>query len=61
MSSLLFPTVLLTSSTLREKVIASEGMVGMQAELLELLNSVDKKLDYRNFLAATMEKVRHQQ
>ncbi|CAM9226582.1 unnamed protein product [Hapterophycus canaliculatus] len=39
-----------------QQVIASEGMVGMQAELLELLNSVDKKLDYRNFLAATMEK-----
>lgn len=39
------------------KVIASEGMVEMQAEVLELLNSVDAKLDYRSFLAATMEKV----
>lgn len=39
------------------KVIASEGMVEMQAEVLELLNSVDTKLDYRSFLAATMEKV----
>ncbi|CAM9203843.1 unnamed protein product [Ectocarpus sp. 12 AP-2014] len=39
-----------------QQVIASEGMVGMQAEVLELLNSMDKKLDYRNFLAATMEK-----
>ncbi len=29
----------------------------MQAEVLELLNSVDTKLDYRSFLAATMEKV----
>lgn len=39
------------------KVVASEGMVEMQAEVLELLNSVDTKLDYRSFLAATMEKV----
>lgn len=39
------------------KVVASEGMVEMQAEVLELLQSVDTKLDYRSFLAATMEKV----
>lgn len=39
------------------KVVASEGMVEMQAEVLELLQSVNKKLDYRSFLAATMEKV----
>eukprot|EP00903_Cladosiphon_okamuranus_P014850 g13751.t1 len=39
-----------------QQVVASEGMVEMQAEVLELLNSVDTKLDYRRFLAATMEK-----
>lgn len=43
-------------------MVASEGMVGMQAEVLELLNGVDMDgnhtLDYREFLAATMEKVR---
>lgn len=38
-------------------MVASEGMVEMQAEVLQLVNSVDTKLDYRSFLAATMEKV----
>ncbi|CAM9837827.1 unnamed protein product, partial [Pylaiella littoralis] len=39
-----------------QQVIASEGLVGMQAEVLELLSSIDTKLDYQKFLAATMEK-----
>lgn len=43
-----------------EKVIASEGLVGMQEEVLELLSSVDTKLDYQKFLAATMGKVHHE-
>lgn len=38
-------------------------MVGMQAELLELLKGADMDgnhtLDYREFLAATMEKVQY--
>lgn len=33
--------------------------MGMQAEVLELLSSIDTKLDYQKFLAATMEKVRY--
>lgn len=43
------------------QVILSEGMVGVQGDLLELLQGADmdgnQTLDYREFLAATMEKV----
>ncbi|CAM9168321.1 unnamed protein product [Discosporangium mesarthrocarpum] len=44
-----------------QQVVASEGLVGMQAEVLELLQEVDMdgnhRLDYNEFLAATLEKV----
>lgn len=40
---------------------ASEGLAGLHAEVQELLNAVDmdgnQTLDYREFLAASMEKV----